>query len=87
MGCHVAETSLKIMQDMEKGGQWQSYKKDWKESSTTFGSGTSDNAGDVWSMWSKDFVTSISKKKDVESVIALGSVLAIALQDENAGKS
>ena len=35
----------------------------------------------LWSMWPKSFVSDLSFHKDVESVFALGSVLAITLED------
>jgi dethiobiotin synthetase/adenosylmethionine--8-amino-7-oxononanoate aminotransferase len=43
----------------------------------------------VWSVWSKDFVVRISLVKEVESVIALGSVLAIRRHagDGSAGRT
>ena len=84
VGCHVANTSLEIMTGMERDGTWQSYKEDWKDASSNEVSG---GEVDVWSMWSKDFVHRVSNSRAVESVIALGSVLAISLQDANAGKS
>ena len=84
VGCHVANTSLRIMLDMEKKGAWQGYKDNWQETSSPL-SEKEDLL--VWSVWSKSFVERISRKGDVESVIALGSVLAISLRDEQAGKN
>lgn len=84
VGCHVANTSLNAMMDMDKSGEWQKYKKDW---STAQAATNNDGKLDVWSVWSKEFIHGISLSKDVESVIALGSVLAIALHDEDAGYS
>ena len=86
VGCHVANTSLNAMMGMDQSGEWQSYKEDWSASAQTT---TTETEGklDIWSVWSKDFIYSISKSKDVESVIGLGSVLAIALYDEQAGYS
>ncbi|KAG4442516.1 hypothetical protein IFR05_002016 [Cadophora sp. M221] len=95
VGCHVANTSLDMLRDLEAGEGWQEYRKDWQETSE---SGDADvviersavpsySNTDVWSAWSKDFVTRISHSRDVESVIALGSVLAISLQDQHAGYS
>lgn len=77
------------MLEMDKNGAWQTYKDDWMERPSlkpsilleTRNSYTSD----VWSMWSKDFIQRISNSKRVESVIALGSVLAISLHDIQAG--
>lgn len=81
MGCHVANTSLKTMLNMEKGDAWQGYKDDWKEPPLL---GRKEDS-DVWSVWSKKFAEHVSRSGDVESVIALGSVLAISLRDEHAG--
>ncbi|KAH7416881.1 onanonoxo-7-onima-8-eninoihtemlysoneda [Cadophora sp. MPI-SDFR-AT-0126] len=93
VGCHVANTSLQMLRDLESGDSWQSYRKDWQEgpkhdSVAPKGSAVASHSStDVWSAWSKDFVTRISHSRDVESVIALGSVLAISLRDQNAGYS
>ena len=75
VGCSVAQHSIKAMTDMDKDGTWNSFKQDWSK-------GTATNSSlPTWSMWSKDFVTSLSHRKDVESVLALGAVLAISMQD------
>jgi bifunctional dethiobiotin synthetase / adenosylmethionine---8-amino-7-oxononanoate aminotransferase len=83
VGCHVANTALEMMRGMEREGMWGVYKDDWKDTSLNERSGRDEK---VWSMWSKDFVRRVSNSEAVESVIALGSVLAISLQDANAGK-
>ena len=88
VGCHVANESLAMMRGMESGGVWEGFKSDWREAgeAEVLKEG-SYAAKDVWSMWSKDFVERVSKSEAVESVVALGSVLAISLQDANAGES
>jgi dethiobiotin synthetase/adenosylmethionine--8-amino-7-oxononanoate aminotransferase len=91
VGCHVANTSLNTFLEMDKGGQWQCYKDDWGVPPTPRSRAASADARRklqaVWSSWSKDFIHHISLSKEVESVIALGSVLAIALHDDQAGYS
>jgi bifunctional dethiobiotin synthetase / adenosylmethionine---8-amino-7-oxononanoate aminotransferase len=90
VGCHVANESLKAMMGMEERGEWQVYKDDWNQSAPSPSVAKSEEMGDrceAWSVWSKDFITNISLSPDVESVITLGSVLAINLKDEHAGKS
>jgi dethiobiotin synthetase/adenosylmethionine--8-amino-7-oxononanoate aminotransferase len=90
VGCHVANESLKAMMGMEERGEWQMYKDDWNQSAPSPSVAKSEKMGDsceAWSVWSKDFITNISLSPDVESVITLGSVLAINLKDEHAGKS
>jgi dethiobiotin synthetase/adenosylmethionine--8-amino-7-oxononanoate aminotransferase len=85
VGCYVAGKSLEKMVEMEREGVWDGAKTDWKN--TAAAASLSGSAVEVWSVWSKDFVGKISCSKEVESVIALGSVLAINLQDEHAGES
>ncbi|KAK6005481.1 hypothetical protein QM012_007123 [Aureobasidium pullulans] len=73
VGCDIARYSLKTMQEMDAGASWTSFKSAWKQE---------DNAKqDLWSMWSQDFVRDLSLRSNVESVFALGSVLAISLKD------
>lgn len=81
VGCHVANTSLETMRDMDRDGAWQVYKDDWA------GPASSKEKGlEVWSVWSKDFIEQISNRRDVESVVTLGSVLAISLHDHKRGE-
>jgi dethiobiotin synthetase/adenosylmethionine--8-amino-7-oxononanoate aminotransferase len=90
VGCHVANESLKAMMGMEQRGEWQAYINDWNQSARSSSVVKSEEMGDnyeAWSVWSKDFITNISLSPDVESVITLGSVLAINLKDEHAGTS
>lgn len=84
VGCHVANTSLNAMLDMERGAAWRVYKDDWASATPASPPG---GALDVWSAWSREFIDKVSRRRDVESVIALGSVLAISLRDnDGAGK-
>jgi bifunctional dethiobiotin synthetase / adenosylmethionine---8-amino-7-oxononanoate aminotransferase len=84
VGCHVANTSINTMLDMDRAGQWQGYKDDWVESTSS--SVSSEDGLVVWSVWSRDFIQRVSKRRDVESVVALGSVLAISLHDRERGE-
>ncbi|KAG8358401.1 Bifunctional dethiobiotin synthetase/7,8-diamino-pelargonic acid aminotransferase [Fusarium venenatum] len=72
VGCQVAVESVSEMQTMEKNGEWKWAEKDWAEEETQ-----------AWSVWSKDFVTDISRNPQVLGVWALGSVLAISLRDDD----
>jgi dethiobiotin synthetase/adenosylmethionine--8-amino-7-oxononanoate aminotransferase len=72
VGCEVARASLQAMLDMDKGEDWETFKSDWADQA---------QSTNVWSVWSKDFVSQISRARDVESVVAIGSVLAISLHD------
>jgi dethiobiotin synthetase/adenosylmethionine--8-amino-7-oxononanoate aminotransferase len=73
--------------ELDEGEEWKVYKEDWHGSAEEGLTTTGEMPGEyVWSMWSKSFVSQISHSQEVESVIALGSVLAISLRDENAGQ-
>jgi len=73
IGCNVAVDSLKTVDQMDNDGSWEVFKKDWG----------ADYAGEsrVWSMWSTNFVNQVSRLETVDYVVAMGSVLAIALKD------
>lgn len=43
------------------------------------------NEPSIWSVWSYDFIRDISHTKETSGVLAIGSVLAITLKDENRG--
>ncbi|KAF2427859.1 PLP-dependent transferase [Tothia fuscella] len=89
VGCSVAVESLGGLVGMEGGGAWDGFKGSWARGSAA-GTSRSDASSEsgletnlpVWSCWSQDFVKEISHKSSVSHVIALGSVLAIALKDE-----
>jgi dethiobiotin synthetase/adenosylmethionine--8-amino-7-oxononanoate aminotransferase len=103
VGCEVARTSLQTMIDMDRGEKWNAFKQAWAEEKFPkgFDSATSprmsldadpslykETQPHLWSMWSQSFLRRISHARQVESVIALGSVLAINLRDgENKGYS
>jgi len=72
---------------MEEEGAWDEFKKSWTDqtdakTATTIGE---EKQEVVWSMWSSPFLNDISHKPSVDHVLALGSVLAIALKDEAGG--
>jgi hypothetical protein len=101
VGCEVAKRAVGMlvgMAEKDKEDGWNEFRRDWKENGDRNGDGKRggldikgkvDEDECVWSVWSKDFVTRISHAKGVESVIALGSVLAIKLHssDDAAGTS
>jgi dethiobiotin synthetase/adenosylmethionine--8-amino-7-oxononanoate aminotransferase len=86
VGCHIANTSLDAVREVEGSGGWQGFKQEWNKDERN-GTTTSEGAS-LWSMWSKDFVYSVSKHSRVDFVNALGSVLAVSLKDSaGSGKS
>jgi hypothetical protein len=84
VGCAVAEASVKELLRIEGGEEWEAFRAPWGKTKVDSASGGKDG---VWSMWSPTFLDSVSRRTEVESVVALGSVLAIKLRDENPGMS
>ncbi|GJC82973.1 bifunctional dethiobiotin synthetase/7,8-diamino-pelargonic acid aminotransferase, mitochondrial [Colletotrichum liriopes] len=90
VGCQVALESLQELQRMDRDGEW-----DWAKTggwaSDTAASSTSQSSiiSSAWSVWSHSFVDWVSKQTGrVDGVWALGSVLAIHMEDsEGAGYS
>jgi dethiobiotin synthetase/adenosylmethionine--8-amino-7-oxononanoate aminotransferase len=89
VGCHVANTSLSAMGEIADGAEWNEYRESWildeslsaKLQETEFGAPRISGPSIIWSMWSKPTVTTLSHHPKVDSVIALGSVLAVTLKD------
>lgn len=80
IGCSVANESLDTMASISQSTEWESFRKDWRASST----GKNQDAAVAavpWSMWSKDFVETVSRKPNVDYVFAIGSVFAMSLKD------
>jgi dethiobiotin synthetase/adenosylmethionine--8-amino-7-oxononanoate aminotransferase len=75
IGCHVANTALEEMDNLQRTGSLTPFRRSWLE-------GEELSAIDkVWSMWSKETVIRLSHHPSVDSVIALGTVLAISITD------
>jgi bifunctional dethiobiotin synthetase / adenosylmethionine---8-amino-7-oxononanoate aminotransferase len=82
VGCHVAVESMKLLKNKEDAQEWSgSFAQSW----VSDGGLRSKKDGNAWSMWSRQFVTSLSHKETVEGVVALGSVLGVSLKDQAGG--
>ncbi|KAK2782792.1 hypothetical protein FQN52_000615 [Onygenales sp. PD_12] len=87
VGCKVAETSLRTMIKMEEEGHWEGFVNDWSGGSRAAAdqvgpAGHRQHPG-VWSSWSQQLVRDLSYAESVNGVFALGSVLSIALRDQD----
>lgn len=86
VGCQVAVESLRELQNLDRSGDW-----DWAKAGAGQDASpvttTRSNKGLTWSVWSRDFIDTISRKTDkVSGLWALGSVLAISMRaDDGAG--
>ncbi|KAJ9118274.1 hypothetical protein QFC22_004185 [Naganishia vaughanmartiniae] len=84
IGCNVALKALQLIDKKEKetDGNWVEAKQDWGVEAV----GTLEEPSkQLWSMWSKQFIEDASRSPRVKSTMAMGTVLAIELQEpENA---
>jgi dethiobiotin synthetase/adenosylmethionine--8-amino-7-oxononanoate aminotransferase len=90
VGCHVANKSIDAMWDIGNSGAWQTFREQWqssdqeREANRVVPDSTHiANNEKLWSMWSKDFVFTVSQHERVDFVNALGSVLAVSLVDKS----
>ncbi|KAI5840295.1 pyridoxal phosphate-dependent transferase [Morchella snyderi] len=77
VGCNVARESVRTLMRMDERGDWEAAKQDWRQEK---GPGKKEEEAEVWSTWTRAFVERVSFIGDVDSVWALGSVLAINLR-------
>ncbi|GKT92474.1 adenosylmethionine-8-amino-7-oxononanoate aminotransferase [Colletotrichum tofieldiae] len=90
VGCQVALESLQELQRMDRDGEWDWAKTGgWASDTAASSTSKSSNISSAWSVWSHSFVDWVSKQTGrVDGVWALGSVLAIHMEDsEGAGYS
>ena len=78
IGCEVANETLSLIDKLSSSDDWTSAQASWGN--------TDGSKGKVWSLWSPDFITAISKLPQVEETMTLGCVLSIKVQDSSAGK-
>jgi bifunctional dethiobiotin synthetase / adenosylmethionine---8-amino-7-oxononanoate aminotransferase len=78
IGCEVANETLSLIDKLSLSDDWTSAQASWAN--------PDGSKGKVWSLWSPDFVTAISKLPQVKETMTLGSVLSIKVQDNSAGK-
>jgi dethiobiotin synthetase/adenosylmethionine--8-amino-7-oxononanoate aminotransferase len=76
IGCSVALESIKMVERHLASGGFEMEKESWRVS----------HLGEEgrWSFWSPDFIERVSKYGTVKGSMAMGTVLAIELQDKDA---
>jgi len=85
VGCNVAVSSVRMMQDMDAKDTWNEFKRAWLPPNKSLANKGSSSDLFSWSMWSADFVVALSHKESVDHVVAIGNVLGVALKDERGG--
>jgi dethiobiotin synthetase/adenosylmethionine--8-amino-7-oxononanoate aminotransferase len=77
IGCEVANETFSLIDKLSLSEDWISAQTSWAN--------PDGSKGRVWSLWSPDFITAISKLPQVKETMTLGTVLSIKIQDNSAG--
>ncbi|PVH96114.1 PLP-dependent transferase [Periconia macrospinosa] len=89
IGCHIGNTSLQAMEELDRSSEWQTFRKEWQKkvgsapSQADVTTPYNPNQSAIWSMWSQRAITEISHHPLVDHLIAIGSVLAVSLKDHS----
>lgn len=97
VGCAVALEAVKMIERHEKAGGWEKDRAMWGQTPLSLKETAKDDAvrekvkGELqearWSFWHPDFVRRVSGLDKVQGVMALGTVCAIELKDDEGGTS
>jgi len=79
IGCEVANETLSLIDKLSVSEDWLAAQASWAK--------PDGQPSPVWSLWDPNFITAISKLRQVKEAMTLGSVLAIKVQDTTAGKT
>ncbi|KAF5367111.1 hypothetical protein D9758_004032 [Tetrapyrgos nigripes] len=77
VGCEVANETLSLIKKVIASPEYTQAQQRWETSPG--------EASTVWSLWDPSFIDAVSRMERVSDVMALGTVLAIKLVDDNAG--
>lgn len=78
IGCEVANETLAMIDKLALSDDWIAAQGRWAKDDG--------QPSSVWSLWDPGFITAVSKLPQVREVMAMGSVLAIKIQDHAAGR-
>ncbi|TFK72989.1 PLP-dependent transferase [Pluteus cervinus] len=73
IGCEVANQTIQIVEKLSQSEEWKIAREQWKPLNAL--------EANIWSFWDPNFVNAISALSTVDSVMTLGSVLALKLDD------
>ncbi|EJD06670.1 PLP-dependent transferase [Fomitiporia mediterranea MF3/22] len=85
VGCEVACESLDLMEKLETSNVWTEVQRRWGKAVDSASTQSAQSSSTVWSMWNPKFVKELSKLPVVESVMTMGTVLAVKLRGTSEG--
>jgi dethiobiotin synthetase/adenosylmethionine--8-amino-7-oxononanoate aminotransferase len=84
VGCEVANEALDQLERLAHGETWNAARAAWQQAGGEKGDETDKNKG-VWSMWSPQFVDTLSKLDVIDRAMTLGTVLAFKVRGKGTG--
>jgi hypothetical protein len=87
IGCAVALKAVEIVEEHEEKSGWMEEKAMWGVSGASPQADEREVDRGRWSFWDPEFVRDVSMVKGVKGSMAMGTVLAIELDDGEGGKS
>ncbi|WWD15718.1 dethiobiotin synthase [Kwoniella shandongensis] len=78
IGCSVALRAIQLVEEHESKGGWKDEKAMW---------GVATGGDERWSFWDEKFVNGVSKMKGVKGSMAMGTVFALELEDNESDYS
>ena len=91
IGCAVALKAVEMVQSHEKKNGWRVEKEKWGINTSSTSSISSNGREEIsqgpWSFWDPGAVRDLSKIKGVRGSMAMGTVLAIELDDGEGGQA
>ncbi|EKM78656.1 hypothetical protein AGABI1DRAFT_75033 [Agaricus bisporus var. burnettii JB137-S8] len=71
VGCEVANEASKLIDTLKTGEEWKNAQESWSDG---------ESRSNVWSLWEPGFIHEISKLKNVDEAMTLGTLLVIRLK-------
>ena len=84
VGCEVANEALDELERLAHGETWNAARVAWQQAGGEKSDETYENKG-VWSMWSPQFVDTLSKLDVIDQAMTLGTVLAFKVRGKGTG--
>ncbi len=81
VGCEVANETLDMIEELKARGGWAQAQAAWKQPAAAVEANAEVEAPQLWSHWDRAFVETLSHHPRVDSVMALGCVVAVEIRD------
>lgn len=92
IGCAVANKTLDLIEEVTRSEEWNDVRETWgvppaHPARADATSAQRNRIPEIWSFWDPTVLSELSKLPNVEETMALGTVLAVKIKDDNPGTS